>query len=745
MVYGLTRLPFVPRSIWRNVSKVRKHVDLRARDCASLPQQCSAAKKRVIGVVAHIDAGKTTTTERMLYYAGSVRRMGNVDSGSTVMDYMPEERERGITINSAAISFPWNSHQVNLIDTPGHLDFYIEVERSLLVMDGIVAIIDAVAGVQPQTETVWRQANNHNLPRVIFVNKLDREGANLSYALSTVRERLNVKPLLLFVPVAEADTRKVGTLVDLISLEAISYDPCDTEGRNPIRTALTDAEKTPQILAAREELIERVAEVDDTLMTAFIEGSSISRRMLREAVRTATISRRLTPVICGTALKNRGIQPLLDSVVEYLPSPLEREPLVGQGKSGTMENLEFSEDGEMIALAFKVLHDVHRGRMVYFRIFSGSLSKGKILFNKSRSMKERPTKLLRISADDAVEIDSARIGDIVAATGMKETSTGDTLTTSDKSIVQLAGVEAPPSVFSAAIEAESLNEENKLLQSLTLLLSEDPSLSVTTDAFTNQMLLCGMGELHLETAHRRLQEHFKVKCSLSNPRVAYKESIVNATTRVHKYNRMIGAKRLAAELRIACSPNGLQTNKVEISKAFQKSPNGSQSIQNNEVSKAIDEAVRNALDRGTLLGMPTTGVDVKVSPATGPNSGFHASAAAYAACAGEGIAKCLEDGKGILMEPVMTVHVEVEEAYVGDVVSDLSDSMRRRGIVEEVAREDGKIARISANVPLEGMIGWSTKLRSLTKGRGTFVMEYKGYQAADEPTQRRVLGKFRGF
>ncbi|TPV96002.1 MAG: elongation factor G [Myxococcales bacterium FL481] len=690
------------------------------------PVTIPVARTRDIGIMAHIDAGKTTTTERILYYTGVSHRMGEVHDGAAVMDYLPQEQERGITITSAATSCEWREHQINVIDTPGHVDFTVEVERSLRVLDGAIAVFDAVAGVEPQSETVWRQADRYSVPRIAFVNKLDRVGATLERTVDMMRERLGARPLVCQLPIGhEGDFSGV---VDLLTFERITWR--DAQGvevqREPLESSdplYADAE------VAREALAEAVAELDDGVMAQFLEdgAAALDAETLRGAMRRATLSGDGVVVLCGSALRNKGVQPLLDAVVDYLPSPLDVPPIetaLVKGE-GTVERVA-DRDGPLLALAFKVVTDPHRGRLVFLRVYSGVLKVKQRLQNSTRDRKERVGKLLRLHANKTAEVEVAGPGDIVAAVGFKWTSTGDTLVAGDDDVqVVLAGMEIPAPVIYQTIEARAAADEGPLREALERVCGEDPSFGVREDTETGQLLIGGQGELHLEVVVDRLRREQKLEARVGRPQVAYRETCSSTATRELIYEREIGGKAQFAQVGLTLSPAERGAGISVDADEFPAVPP--------EMVQAALEGARDALGRGPLLGYPVLDVRARLTQ-LGHREGASTDAS-FRAAATMAASEALSEADPVVLEPIMEVEVVVPDNFTGNVHADLST---RRGRVLGMEPRDA-VQTIRAEVPLAEMVGYATALRSTTQGRASYSMQFANYAAVPATTQKTLV------
>lgn len=681
---------------------------------------------RDIGIMAHIDAGKTTTTERVLYYTGVSHRMGEVHDGAAVMDYLPQEQERGITITSAATSCEWREHRINVIDTPGHVDFTVEVERSLRVLDGAIAVFDAVAGVEPQSETVWRQADRYNVPRIAFVNKLDRVGATLERTVAMMRERLGARPLVAQLPIG-LEANFVG-VVDLLTMERVTW--ADAQGEQVEREPLSESDALyDDAQLAREALVEAVAEVDDEVMASFLEdgAGAVELTQLRAAMRRATLAGRAVVVLCGSALRNKGVQPLLDAVVTYLPSPLDVPAIVTERVrgEGSVERVA-DPKGPLLALAFKVVTDPHRGPLVFLRIYSGTLKVKQRLQNCTRDRKERAGKLLRLHANKTAEVETAGPGDIVAAVGFKFTSTGDTLISADDDVqVVLPGMQIPHPVIYQTIEARTAAEETPLREALERVCGEDPSFGVREDPETGELLIGGQGELHLEIVVDRLRREQKLEARVGRPQVAYRESCAGSAERTVEYDREIGGKPQYAKV-------ALRLQAAERGAGISVAADGEWSVPA-EFVRAAREGVEDALGRGPLLGYPVLDVHVDLIGLEQRENG--SSDASFRAAATMAATQAISAADPQLLEPVMEVEVVVPDSFTGNVHADLST---RRGRVLGMEPRD-TVQTIRAEVPLAEMVGYATALRSTTQGRASYSMQFAKYAAVPSATQKTLV------
>ncbi len=672
---------------------------------------------RNIGIIAHIDAGKTTTTERILYYTGRTHRLGSVDDGTTVTDWMEQERERGITIVSAAVTTFWNEYQINIIDTPGHIDFTAEVQRSLRVLDGGVVVFDAVQGVEPQSETVWRQADRFRVPRICFVNKMDRVGASYERTIDMIRERLGANPIAVQYPIgSEADF--VG-VVDLISNQAIIWE--DESGAAP-KVVDVPADLLDEVEIQREQMIEQIAELDDDLTIKFLEGEPISTQELKTGLRKAVIAGQATPVFCGTALRNKGIQPLLDAVIDYLPSPLDIPPVVGfDPRDEEREITRPAEDeAPLCALVFKIVTDPYVGRLAYFRVYSGKISKGAQVYNSTEGNRERIGRLIRMYADRREEIDEVRAGDIGATLGLKRTFTGHTLCDPANQIV-LESISFPEPVISVAIEPKTKADQDKMADALRKLAEEDPTFQVRSDENTGQTIISGMGELHLEVLVERMKREFRVQANIGRPRVAYRETITRPVERAEfRYVKQTGGRgqygHVVLEIEPAPPGNGITFENKIVGGAIPK-----------EFIPAVEKGVREAAESGVLGGYPV--VDIHVRLYDGSFHEVDSSEMAFKLAASMALKEGLQKGRPALLEPVMKVEVVVPEEYLGEIIGQLN---ARRGEILGTEMRPGNAQAVKAMVPLAEMFGYATSLRSATQGRGVFTMEFDHYAKVDK-------------
>jgi elongation factor G len=679
---------------------------------------------RNIGIIAHIDAGKTTTTERILYYTGVIHRMGEVHDGTATMDHMVQEQERGITITSAATTTYWLDHQINIIDTPGHIDFTAEVQRSLRVLDGGLVVFDAVAGVEPQSETVWRQADAYNVPRICFVNKMDRTGADFERTLDMIRERLGATPVAVQIPVgAESEFRGV---VDLLSMEAFIWEEDDL-GAEP-QVMPIPAELLDEAEAARQDLIERAIETDDALMLRYLEEEEISVDELRAALRAATLKDQVTPVLCGTALRNKGIQKVLDAVVSFLPSPLDVPPIEGENPfTHQIEKRSASDDEPLSALVFKIVTDPYVGKLAYFRVYSGVLRRGDTVLNTVKNRKERIGRILRMHADHRADLDEVRASDIAATLGLKTTFTGETLC-DPKSAILLEPIEFPEPVISLAIEPRTNADQDKMSVALRALAEEDPTFQVKLNEQTSQTILYGMGELHLEVLVDRMLREFKVAANVGKPRVAYRETITQTVTKAEgRFVRQTGGRGQYGHVVIRLEPldpgSGFVFENGVIGGAIPK-----------EFIRSVEKGIEEALGSGVLAGFPL--VDVKATLYDGSYHDVDSSEMAFKIAGSMALKEAAQQGKPVLLEPIMSVEVVVPDENTGDVIGNLSAS---RGDIEGMELRSGGLRSITCRVPLGEMFGYATRLRSMTQGRGTFTMEFEHYAPVSEEIARTML------
>jgi len=690
-------------------------------------RQVPLERLRNIGIMAHIDAGKTTTTERILYYTGKNYKIGEVHEGAATMDWMPQEQERGITITSAATTAFWRDHRINIIDTPGHVDFTVEVERSLRVLDGAIAVFDAVAGVEPQTETVWRQGNKYGVPRICFVNKMDRVGANFDRTVQMIRDRLDAVPLVIQLPLGvESGFRGV---VDVVGMRAIVWEEGlgDKFHEEPIPAELADAAEQ-----AHHDLIDVLSNYDEDLMERYLSDEEITAQMLRASIREATINNHVVPVLCGSAFKNKGVQPLLDAVVDYLPSPLDIPAATGTNLAGTeVITREPSDEEPFAALAFKIMTDPYVGKLTYFRVYSGVLEKGHTVLNSTKDKKERIGRLLLMHANHREDIDVVHAGDIVAAVGLKSTTTGDTLCDPQAPIV-LESLEFPDPVIHVAVEPKTKSDQEKMSRALYALTEEDPTFRVRTDQETGQTVISGMGELHLEVIVDRLLREFKVEANVGKPQVAYREAIRRPVSKVEeRYVRQTGGRGQYGHVVIDVEPLG----RGEGYEFVDKITGG---VIPKEYIPAVDAGIQDALSSGILAGFPV--VDLRVSLVFGSFHEVDSSEMAFRIAGSLAIKKAVRMADPCLLEPIMAVEVVTPEEYLGDVIGDLS---ARRGRVEGM-EQIGTNQVVRALVPLAEMFGYATDLRSRTQGRASYSMVFRAYQEVPDSIAQEIIKRIKG-
>ena len=680
-------------------------------------------KYRNIGIIAHIDAGKTTTTERIMFYTGLTHRIGSVDDGNTVTDWMVQERERGITIVSAAVSAEWNGYQVNIIDTPGHIDFTAEVQRSLRVLDGGVVVFDAVQGVEPQSETVWRQADRYGVPRICFVNKMDRVGASYDRTIETIIDRLGANPIPMQVPIGFEATFK--GVIDLLSMQAIVWE--DDLGKDPKVTEIP-ADMKEQAEEARAKMVEKIAELDDDLIHKFLEAQEITIPELKAALRKGVIANKATPVFCGSSLKNKGVQAMLDAVVDYLPSPMDK-PTIAASEPGNPEKtfeLPTVDDAPLSALVFKIVTDPYVGRLAYIRVYSGVLSQGQTVQNSTKGKKERIGRLLKMHADRREDITEIRAGDIGAVLGFKDSFTGDTLC--DNKALVLESISFPEPVISIAIEPKSSSDQEKMGEALRKLAEEDPTFRVNSDDSTGQTIIRGMGELHLDIIVDRLLREFKVQANVGTPRVAYRESITKPVKEVnYKYAKQSGGKGQYGHVVFSLEPgergSGIVFENKIVGGAIPK-----------EYINPAEKGFREACESGVLAGYPV--VDVKITLFDGSFHEVDSSEMAFKLAASIGFKEGAHKANPILLEPMMKVEVVVPEEYLGDVMGQINS---RRGLIQGMDVRPGNAQAIRAMVPLGEMFGYATQLRSATQGRGVFSMEFDYYAPVAQSVAEEIL------
>jgi elongation factor G len=687
----------------------------------------SLEKTRNIGIMAHIDAGKTTTTERILYYTGINYKLGEVHEGTATMDWMVQEQERGITITSAATTCFWRDHRVNIIDTPGHVDFTIEVERSLRVLDGAVAVFCSVGGVEPQTETVWRQADKYRVPRLAFVNKMDRLGADFFRVVKMIEDRLGARPAVLQLPIG-AEDKFIG-IVDLVTMKAVVWE--DESLGAKFHEEEIPADLKAQAEEYREKLLEAAADADEAIMEKYLEGKAISETELRKGIRAATLSLKIVPVLCGTAFRNKGVQPMLDAVVEYLPSPLDIPPVNGiEPGTDKVEVRPAKDDAPFSALAFKIMTDPFVGTLSFFRVYSGSLLSGASIYNSTKSKRERVGRLLKMHANKREEIKEVYAGDIAAAVGLRTATTGDTLCDEDEPII-LESIDFPEPVISIAIEPKSKADQEKLGLSLQKLATEDPSFKVRTDEETGQTIISGMGELHLEIIVDRLLREFSVGANVGKPQVAYRETVRKGVEQQGRFIRQTGGRGQYGDVWIKLEPQ-----KPGGGFEFVDAVKGG-SIPR-EYIPAVEKGVKEATENGVLAGYPI--VDVKVTLFDGSYHDVDSSEIAFKIAGSMAFKQAARKASPVLLEPIMSVEVVVPEVFMGDVIGDLSS---RRGKVLGMDTRPAAQA-IDARVPLALMFGYATDLRSMTQGRATYTMQFSHYEPVPAAVAEGIIAKFDG-
>ena len=691
-----------------------------------MAREYSLEMTRNIGIMAHIDAGKTTTTERILFYTGITHKIGEVHEGAATMDWMAQEQERGITITSAATTCHWKNHRINIIDTPGHVDFTVEVERSLRVLDGAVAVLTARGGVEPQTETVWRQAEKYNVPRMAYVNKMDITGADFYNVIKMMKERLNANAVAIQLPIGAEDDFQ--GIIDLIKMEAIVYE--DDLGKVADEVAIPE---DMQELAEeyREKLLEAVAEVDDSLMEKYLSGEELTEAEIKTAIRKATIACTMTPVTCGTSYRNKGVQPMLDAIVDFMPAPIDIPPIKGVNPDTGEEDHRPSSDSEpFAALAFKIMADPFVGKLAFFRVYSGTLSSGSYVFNSTKGKKERIGRILQMHANNRKELDIVYSGDIAAAVGLKDTTTGDTLCDENKPII-LESMEFPDPVISVAVEPKTKNDQEKMGVALQKLAEEDPTFRVRTDEETGQTIISGMGELHLEIIVDRMLREFKVDCAVGNPQVAYRETIRSEVECEGKFVRQSGGHGQYGHCKLRLIPQepgeGFSFENQVVGGAIPK-----------EFINPIEAGIKQAMEGGILAGYPV--VDVKAIVFDGSYHEVDSSEAAFKVAGSMAFKNGALKANPVILEPIVKVEVIVPEEYMGDVIGDLNS---RRGRIDGMEARNGAQV-INAFVPLSGMFGYSTDLRSKTQGRGNYSMEVSHYEEVPKNIADGIIAKNKG-
>lgn len=691
-----------------------------------MPREFSLEKTRNIGVMAHIDAGKTTTTERILFYTGRIHKIGETHEGASQMDWMEQEQERGITITSAATTAQWDGHRVNIIDTPGHVDFTVEVERSLRVLDGAITVLDAQSGVEPQTETVWRQATTYGVPRIVFVNKMDKVGADFLYAVKTLHERLDANAHPIQLPIGAED--EFNGIIDLVEMKAYFYK--DDMGTDPEVTDIPDEFKE-EAEEQRANLIEAVADFDEDLMMKYLEGEEITVEELKAAIRQATLNVEFYPVLCGTAFKNKGIQLVLDAVIDYLPAPTDVEAIKGIIPETEEEvTRESSDDAPFSALAFKVMTDPYVGRLTFFRVYSGTLDSGSYVSNSTKGKRERIGRILQMHANHREEISTVYAGDIAAAVGLKDTGTGDTLCAEDNLVI-LESMEFPEPVISVAIEPKTKADQDKMGNALTKLQEEDPTFRAETNAETGQTIIAGMGELHLDIIVDRLKREFKVEANVGAPQVSYRETLRKSAQVEGKFIRQSGGRGQYGHVWIEFGPN-------EEGAGFEFEDAIVGGVVPREYIPAVEDGLKDAMENGLIAGYPL--IDVKAKLYDGSYHDVDSNEMAFKIAASMALKNAAKKCAPVLLEPIMKVEVVIPEEYLGDIMGDVTS---RRGRVEGMeARGNAQV--VNAFVPLSEMFGYATSLRSNTQGRGTYTMQFDHYEEVPKNISDEIIKKNSG-
>ncbi|WP_078433101.1 elongation factor G [Metabacillus halosaccharovorans] len=691
-----------------------------------MAREFSLANTRNIGIMAHIDAGKTTTTERVLYYTGRIHKIGETHEGASQMDWMEQEQERGITITSAATTAQWKGHRVNIIDTPGHVDFTVEVERSLRVLDGAVAVLDAQSGVEPQTETVWRQATTYGVPRVVFVNKMDKIGADFLYSVKTIHERLQANAHPIQLPIGAED--QFEGIIDLVEMNATFYG---NDLGTDIQVGEIPEEYQDQANEYRESLVEAVAELDEELMERYLGGEEITNEELKAAIRKGTVNVDFYPVICGSAFKNKGVQKMLDAVIDYLPSPLDVPAIKGTLPDTDEEvTRESSDEGPFAALAFKVMTDPYVGKLTFFRVYSGTLSSGSYIQNSTKGKRERVGRILQMHANSREEISQVYSGDIAAAVGLKDTTTGDTLC-DDKNLVILESMEFPEPVIQLSVEPKSKADQDKMTTALQKLQEEDPTFRAHTDPETGQTIIAGMGELHLDILVDRMKREFKVEANVGAPQVAYRETFRQGARVEGKFARQSGGRGQFGHVWIEFEPN-------EEGKGFEFENKIVGGVVPREYVPAVQAGLEDAMQNGVLAGYPL--VDVKAALVDGSYHDVDSSEMAFKVAASLALKNAISKCSPVILEPVMKVEVVVPEEYMGDIMGQVT---ARRGRVEGMeARGNAQVVR--AMIPLSEMFGYATALRSSTQGRGVFTMHFDHYEEVPKSVSEEIIKKNKG-
>ncbi|MDL0088471.1 elongation factor G [Campylobacter gastrosuis] len=683
-------------------------------------------KVRNIGIAAHIDAGKTTTSERILFFTGMSHKIGEVHDGAATMDWMEQEKERGITITSAATTCFWKDHQINLIDTPGHVDFTIEVERSMRVLDGAVAVFCSVGGVQPQSETVWRQANKYRVPRMVYVNKMDRIGANFYNVEAQIKNRLKANPVPIQIPIGAEDTFK--GVVDLITMKALVWED-DSKPTTFVEKEIP-ADLVEKAQEYRAKMIEAVAETDDALMEKFFGGEELSVEEIKKGIKAGCLSMKIIPMVCGTSFKNKGVQPLLDAIVDYLPAPDEVEAIRGEYEDGTEVTVDSTDDGEFAGLAFKIMTDPFVGQLTFVRVYRGSLESGSYAYNSTKGKKERIGRLLKMHSNKREEISILHAGEIGAVVGLKDTLTGDTLA-SEKDQVILERMDFPEPVISVAVEPKTKADQEKMALALAKLAQEDPSFRVSTDEESGQTIISGMGELHLEIIVDRMLREFKVEAEVGQPQVAYRETIRKTVEQEYKYAKQSGGRGQYGHVFLRIEP-------LPAASGFEFVNDIKGGVVPKEYIPAVEKGCKEALQNGILAGYPVE--DVKVTLYDGSYHEVDSSEMAFKLAASMGFKEGAKKAGAVILEPMMKVEVETPEDYMGDVIGDLN---KRRGQISSMDERSGNKI-ITAFCPLAAMFGYSTDLRSQTQGRATYSMEFDHYEEVPKNVSEEIIKKRNG-
>ncbi|HCZ3319370.1 TPA: elongation factor G [Staphylococcus aureus] len=692
-----------------------------------MAREFSLEKTRNIGIMAHIDAGKTTTTERILYYTGRIHKIGETHEGASQMDWMEQEQDRGITITSAATTAAWEGHRVNIIDTPGHVDFTVEVERSLRVLDGAVTVLDAQSGVEPQTETVWRQATTYGVPRIVFVNKMDKLGANFEYSVSTLHDRLQANAAPIQLPIGAED--EFEAIIDLVEMKCFKYT-------NDLGTEIEEIEIPEDHLdraeEARASLIEAVAETSDELMEKYLGDEEISVSELKEAIRQATTNVEFYPVLCGTAFKNKGVQLMLDAVIDYLPSPLDVKPIIGHRASNPEEEViaKADDSAEFAALAFKVMTDPYVGKLTFFRVYSGTMTSGSYVKNSTKGKRERVGRLLQMHANSRQEIDTVYSGDIAAAVGLKDTGTGDTLCGKKNDII-LESMEFPEPVIHLSVEPKSKADQDKMTQALVKLQEEDPTFHAHTDEETGQVIIGGMGELHLDILVDRMKKEFNVECNVGAPMVSYRETFKSSAQVQGKFSRQSGGRGQYGDVHIEFTPN-------ETGAGFEFENAIVGGVVPREYIPSVEAGLKDAMENGVLAGYPL--IDVKAKLYDGSYHDVDSSEMAFKIAASLALKEAAKKCDPVILEPMMKVTIEMPEEYMGDIMGDVTS---RRGRVDGMEPR-GNAQVVNAYVPLSEMFGYATSLRSNTQGRGTYTMYFDHYAEVPKSIAEDIIKKNKG-